>query len=289
MLSKPQNSITDKLRQDFALFLIKNFKHAGQATEDSLRLFFKRKDIPKNICGVLNFFGALEDVGEISWTDVSSLKTWLSGDEREVLFDALEAFEIKRNVALLLNAFVKIRKGIPRQNLSKAIEAIAWYLANLYDCESDNLKSEGRSIKKKKTNIEEVMIFLEEKIRKTNLSKPWTYRLERLIVAAGEVLSETETNNEEFEDPLPEDVIRCAAEICSRMTSLEEWVRPIDRRSELKVILISVVIICAPKISHFVTFEKKSTHNSYQYVRGGERPIADETSYNISRLILHYK
>lgn len=231
MLSKPQNSITDELRQDFALFLIKNFKHAGQATEDSLRFFFKRKDIPKNICGVLNFFGALEDVGEISWKDVSSLKTWLSSDEREVLFDDLEAFEIKRNVALLLDAFVKIRKGIPRQNLSKAIEAIALYLANLIDCELD--KSKVRLLRKSTTNIEEVVISLEEPIRETSLSEHWrpNYRLLLLIVAAGEVLSETETNNEEFQGPLPEDVIRCSAEICSSITSLEEWVRPINRRS----------------------------------------------------------
>ena len=223
MSSKPQNSITDKLREDFAALLIKNFRHAGKKTEDSLRLFFKRKGIPKNICGVLNFLSALEDVEVISWMNVSPLKTWLSATERKVLFDDFEEFEIKRNTTLLLDAIVKIRKRIPRQNLSKATEAIALNLANLNDCALDNLKSEGRSMRKSKTNIEEVMIFLEEKIRITNLSKPWTYRFGLLIVAAGELLSET--------DPLPKDVIRCAAEICSRMTSLDEWVRPIDRRS----------------------------------------------------------
>jgi len=228
MSSKPQNSITDKLRLDFAALLIENFWHAGKETEDSLRFFFKRKDIPKNVCGVLNFLSALEDVEEISWKNVSRLKTWLSATQRKVLFHDFEEFEIKRNVTLLLDAIVKIRKDSPRQNLSKATEAIALNLANLNDCALD--KSKVRLLRKSKTNIEEVMICLEEKIRKTSLSKP-NYRLALLIVAAGEVLSETETNNEEFEDPLPEDVIRCAAEICSRMTGLEEWVRPIDRRS----------------------------------------------------------
>ena len=247
MSSNSQNTITDELRQDFAALLIKNFSDLGEEAVDALRLFYKHKDIPKNVCGTFNFLSAVEDAGKISWTNVSSLKKWLSAIGREVLFDALEQFEIKRNVALLLDAFVKIRKGIniPRQNLLKKIQVNAWYLANLIDCESD--KSKVRTLRKPKKNIEEVMIFLEEQIRETNPSKPWTYRLALLIVAAGEVLSETETKTEEFTDPLPEEVIRCSAEICSKMTSLDEWVRSIDRRSLLKVILISVVIICALK------------------------------------------
>ena len=146
------------------------------------------------------------------------MKKWLSAIGRGVLVDALEEFELKKNVALLLDAFVRIRKGIPKQNLFENIEIIAGYLANLTDCELD--KSKVRSLRKSKKNIEEVMIFLEEQIRVTSLSKPWTYRLALLIVAAGEVLSETEIQNEEFVDPLPEEVARCSAEICSRMTSL---------------------------------------------------------------------
>ena len=65
------------------------------------------------------------------------MKKWLSAIGREVLVDALEEFEIKRNVALLLDAFVRIRKDIPRQNLFENIEAIAGYLANLTDSALD--------------------------------------------------------------------------------------------------------------------------------------------------------
>ena len=255
MSSNSQNTFTDELRQDFKALLIKIFSDLEKETVEALRLFYNDKDIPKNICGTFNFLTALEDAGKFSWTNVSSLKKWLSAIGRGVLVDALEEFEIKRNVALLLDAFVKIRKGIPRQNLFENIEVIAGYLANLTDCELD--KSKVRSLRKSKKNIEEVMIFLEEQIRETSLSKPWTYRLALLIVAAGEVLSETEIQNEEFTDLLPEEVARCSAEICSRMASLDEWVRPIDRRSLLKVILISVVIICALKNSYFVAFKKK--------------------------------
>ena len=232
--------------------LIKIFSDLEKEKIDALRFYYE-----EDICETFGFLTALLDAGKISWTNASSLKKVLSAIRREVLGDALEEFEIKRNVALLLDAFVRIRKGIPRQNLSENIETIAGYLANLTDCALD--KSKVRSLRKSKKNIEEVMILLEEQIRETNLSKTWTYRLALLIVAAGEVLSETETKNE---DPLPEEVARCSAEICSRVASLDEWVRPIDRRSLLKVILISVVIICALKISYFVTFKKKA-HNLF--------------------------
>ena len=230
MSSNSQHTITDELLQDFKALLIKNFSDLEKEKVDALRLFYNDKDIPKNIYGTFNFLTALEDAGKFSWKNVRSLKRALTSIREEVLVDALEGFEIKRNVALLLDAFVRIRKGIPRQNLFENIDTIAGYLANLItECELD--KRKVRSLRKSKTNIEEVMILLEELIRETNHSKPWTNRLALLTVIAGELLCETETNNKEFPEARPEDVSRCAAEICSRMTSLEEWVRPIDRRS----------------------------------------------------------
>ena len=247
MSSKPQNTITDDLRQDFMALLIKNFSDLEKEKEDALRLFYNDKDIPKNICGTFNFLTALEDAGKISWTNVSSLKKILNAIRREVLVDALEEFEIKRNVALLLDAFVRIRKDIPRQNLFENIEVIAGYLAKSTDDAMD--KSKVRSLRKSKKNIEEVIIVLKELIE-TNFSETWTNRLALLVVIAGELLTETEIKNEEFASPLPEAVMCCSSEICSRVTSLDEWVRPTNRCSYLKLILIiSVVIICSLKKS----------------------------------------
>ena len=255
MFCDSQSPIVSKLRKDFKAVLIKTFGELNNAEEGAV-WFYYDKTIPKNICETFRFLTTLEEAKEISWTNISSLKTALSNIKREDLVDDLENYAIKRNVALLLDTFVRIRKGIPRQNLFENIEIIAGYLANLTDCELD--KRKVRSLRKSKKNIEEVMIFLEEQIRETNLTKPWTYRLALLIVAAGEVLSETEIKNEEFTDPLPEEVIRCSAEICSRITSLNEWVRPIDRGSLLKVILISVIIIYALKLISFCNVKKNT-------------------------------
>ena len=229
MSSNAQNTITDELRQDFKAFVIKNFSYLEKEEVDALRFYYD-KDIPKNICGTFNILTALEDAGKISWTNVTSLKKWVKAIGREVLGDDLELFEIKRNFALLLDAFVRIRKGVPRQSLFEnqiKIEAIAGYLTNLTDCELD--KSKVRSLRKSKKNIEEVMMFSEEQVRETNLLKPRTNRLALLAVIAGELLSETElTNNEEFASLLPEDVMRCSYEICSSIKSLREWVRPLN-------------------------------------------------------------
>ena len=222
MSSKPQNSISDKLQQDFRALYIKILGKLEKDQLKELRYFYFGTPETYDLLSI-------EHAGKISWTDVSSLQEGLSAVGREDLADTLEEFEIKRNFALLLDAFARIRKGIPRQNLFKYIEAIAWYLAKLTDDALDKNKFKVKSLRKSKKSIEEVMISLKEKIE-TNLTEPWTKRLALLTVIAGELLSETETKND-FASSLPKAVMRCSAEICSGMTSLDEWVRPITRRS----------------------------------------------------------
>ena len=217
MSSKPQNTITDELQQDFRALYIKILSDLEKDQSKELRYFYF--GTPES-CDLLS----IEHAGKISWTNVSSLKKVLSAIRREVLRDALEEFEIKRNVALLLDAFVRIRKGIPRQNLFKYIEAIAGCLAKSTDDALDKNKFNVKSLRKSRKSIEEVLISLKEKIE-TNPTGPWTKKLALLTVIAGELLSETETKNEDFARSLPKAVMRCSSEICSGMTSLDEWVR----------------------------------------------------------------
>ena len=239
MSSKPQNTTSDKLRQDFRGLYIRIL--------DDLK---KRqsKNLPYVFFGTLQKGDllSLEEAGKISWTDVSSLKEGLSDVGRVDLANALEEYEIRKNLAVLLDAFARIRKEIPRQNFYEYIETIAGSPQNLLEyieaiarCLEmftgnalDKNKFKIRSLRKSENNIEEVMISLKEKIE-TNVTEPWTKRLMLLIVIAGELLSETETETEkeEFPRPLPEAVKRCSTEICSGITTLEEWVGPINRCS----------------------------------------------------------
>ena len=213
MSSKPQNTITDQLQQDFRALYIKILSDLEKDHSKELRYFYFGTPETYDLLSI-------EEAGKISWTDVSSLKEGLSAVGRQDLVETLEQFELKTNLALLLHAFVTIRRGIPRQNLfNKDIEAIAGCLANSTDDAFDKNKFKVRSLRKSKKSIEEVMISLKEKIE-TNLSEPWTKKLALLTVIVGELLSETD-----FAMSLPKAVLRCSAEICSAMASLDKWVR----------------------------------------------------------------
>ena len=205
MSSKPQNTITDQLQQDFRALYIKILSDLEKDQPKELRYFYFGTPETYDLLSI-------EDAGKISWTDVSSLKEGLSAVGRQDLVETLEEFELKTNLALLLHAFVTIRKGIPRQNLFKYIEAIAGWLANSTDDALDKNKFKVRSLRKSKKSIKEKI--------ETNLSEPWTKKLALLTVIAGELLSETD-----FAMSLPKAVLRCSAEICSAMASLDKWVR----------------------------------------------------------------
>ena len=227
-----RNSITDELRQEFRARYIETVREMVNDHLQQLAFFYFGKP---ETCNLLR----IEEAGKISWKNVRSLKKGLRVVGRDDLAKDWEEFETKRNLALLLNASPKIWKDIPRQNRFENVEAIL----NPHPANYALDKNTGRSLRKSKRSIEEVMISLKEQLE-TNLTEPWTKKLLLLIVNAGELLAKSETKNDEFASPLPEDVVRCSDEICSTIKSLGEWVRTRNRWSFLKTILISVVITC---------------------------------------------
>ena len=76
------------------------------------------------------------------------------------------------------------------------------------------------------------MIFVIDQIE-NKLSEPWATMLTEkklaiLTVIAGELLAETDTKNDL--GPRPQALMYSSAEICLRMTSLGQWVRPINHQ-----------------------------------------------------------
>ena len=209
-----RNIFTDELRQEFRARYIETLREMVNDHLQQLAFFYFGKP---ETCSLLR----IEEAGKISWTNVRSLKKGLRVVGRDDLAKDWEEFETQRNLALLLDASPKIRKDIPRQNRFEYVEG---------------------SLRKSKRGIEEVMISLKEKIE-TNLTEPWSEKLLLLIVNAVERLSKIETKNDEFTNPLAEDVMRCSNQICSTIKTLGKWVRPINRWGFLKTILLSVVII----------------------------------------------
>ena len=94
MFCDSQSPIVSKLRKDFKAVLIKTFLELNDKEEGAV-WFYYNKTIPKNICETFEFLTALEEAEEISWSNISSLKTALSNIKREDLVDDLENFGIK--------------------------------------------------------------------------------------------------------------------------------------------------------------------------------------------------
>ena len=86
------------------------------------------------------------------------------------------------------------------------------------------------------------MIFLIDQIE-NKFCEPWTTMLTEkklviLTVIAGELLAQTDTKNDL--GPRPQALMYSSAQICLRMTSLGQWVRPINHQCKLQIILIPV-------------------------------------------------
>ena len=90
------------------------------------------------------------------------------------------------------------------------------------------------------------MIFWIDQIE-NKFSEPWTTMLTEkklaiLTVIAGELMVETDTKNDL--GPRPQALMYSSAQICLRMTSLGQWVRPINHQCKLQIILITVSGTC---------------------------------------------
>ena len=222
MSSILRNSITDELRQEFRARYIATLREMENDHLQQLAFFYFGKPETSNLLRI-------EEAGKISWANVRSLKKGLKVVGRDDLAKYWEEFETLRNLALLLDASMpKIWKDIPRQHRFEYVEAILKpYPAN-YALDENT----GRSLRESKGSIEKVMISLKGQIE-TFLTEPCTKKLVLRLVDARDLISETETKNEEFPSLLPEDVMRCSSEICSRMRSLDEWVRSLNGWNDL--------------------------------------------------------
>lgn len=106
------------------------------------------------------------------------------------------------------------------------------------------------------------MILLIDQIE-NKFCEPWTTMLTEkklaiLTVIAGELLAETGTKNDL--GPRPQALMYSSAQICLRMTSLGQWVRPINHQCKLQIILIQCQELFT-KIRHFIAFPQCKIHN----------------------------
>ncbi|XP_068721583.1 uncharacterized protein [Montipora capricornis] len=229
MSSQSLNTLTYELRRDYKVVVINILNDLEERQQSLLRYYYSYhdEDILRNPG---NFLTSLERTGEISWTDVGSLKEFLRTFRMERLACRLEEYEMKRDLALLLNTYARKRQRLIQIQscLPKYIEDVAGYLGKIADGVLD--KTTVESLRKSKKNLQDLMNVLETKID-DKLSNSWS-KLALLIVIVGEIIAEPETGSEEY-GPKPEDLMSFAAEICSRLArqgTMEEFCHYVEEK-----------------------------------------------------------
>ena len=221
MSSQALNTIADELqRASYKAVLLQIVHGLEKQQQEELRFYYNGL-IPGETTGTLNILRSLENVGKISWMDVSSLKESLCVIGRNDLAETLTAYEIKRNLKVLLDIYASKRRRSEWQCYpSSSVELVAGRLVKATTEEMDQVAV--RSLLESRENIQEVLNGFEEEIER-ELSDPWD-KLTLLVIITGEAIVMA---NEEGR--LKPEVLKfCSTaaidKLCSRMMDLGTWV-----------------------------------------------------------------
>ncbi|XP_068691931.1 uncharacterized protein [Montipora foliosa] len=228
-MSTSLNTLADELQREYKLVLI-NINNDLKESEREDLWFGLAKQC--NQCIPRNPLSSLQRTGKISWTDVGSLKETLRAIHRDKLASDLEKYEMKRDLAILLDIYAKKRQGLNQKesclSAESMIEQVAEYLAKIADGVLD--KDTVESLRKSRKNLRGLMNDLGTGIDE-KLSNAWS-KLALRIVIVGEVIAETETTKEECGQN-PKVLKSFSTEICSTMkrpVSMEEFCQHVKQR-----------------------------------------------------------
>ena len=215
MSSPTLNTIASELQKAYKAALLRLFDSLENDQQLKLQFYYEGL-IPRGTDGALNILRSLEDVEEISWTDVSSLKEGLRVIQRLDLIKILTAFETERDLTLLLVDYAKKRQGSESRydQSASSIELLAKHLVKVLT-KGIFPGSKVRSLMKSRKNVQEVLFDFEEQIEKRQFANPWS-KLTFLVVIAGEVVAEVfmmSSIDEERQTGLKE-VLKICFEFC---------------------------------------------------------------------------
>ena len=229
MSSQIPNSIVGELQKAYKAALLRIVDNLNIEQQQKLQFYYEGL-IPREIDGALNILRSLEDVEEISWTDVDSLKKGLRAIQRLDLIEILTAFETQRDLKLFLVDYARKRQGSESRCYQSAssIELLAKHLVKVTTgIFTDGLNgSKVRSLIKSRKNVQEVLFDFEEQIEKKQIDNPWR-KLTFLAVIAGEVVAEVFMMSaiDEERQTDPKEVLRICFEFChTRLIKLGSWV-----------------------------------------------------------------
>ena len=225
--SQTPNTIPYELQKAYKATLLRVADNLERDQQEDLQFYYEGI-IPSGIDRAINILRSLESVGEISWTDVGSLKEGLRAIQRPDLIEVLTAFETRRDLALFIYDYARKRQGSESHCYQSAssIELLSKHLVDVTtEIFTDGLNnSKVRSLMKSRKNVREVLFDFEEQIVKKQVVKPWS-KLTCLVVIAGEVVAVVMPAIDEERQTEPKEVLRMCLEFCyTRLMKLGSWV-----------------------------------------------------------------
>lgn len=229
MSSQSLNTIADELQKAYKAALLQIVDNLENDQQGKLQFYYEGL-IPSGTNGVLNILRSLESVGEISWTDVGSLKEGLRAIQRLDLIEILTEFETRRDLTLFLDDYARKRQGSESRcyQSTSSIEPFANHLVKVTtEIFTDGLtNSKVRSLMKSRKNVREVLSDFEKQMVKKQVVNPWS-KLTFLVVIAGEVVAEVFMMPaiDEERQTEPKEVLKICFEFCyTRLMKLGNWV-----------------------------------------------------------------
>lgn len=225
MSSQILETAVNKLRGAYQAVLLQISYNLEKAQLQQLRFYYS-EFLALQDDEALRIFSSLQDADWLSWEDVTFLKEGLRAIQRLDLVQELTAFEIKRNLTILLGFYARKRRGLDSCRwLSGSVRLIGEYLVNLtMELHRNRLDftSGIRSIVELKKSVKKVWVEFEESVER-ELSLPWN-KLTFLVVIFGEILAFALMDEEDRSKDVIERLLSTVAEdLSGRMMKIGSW------------------------------------------------------------------
>ena len=227
MSSHHLEKLDAELQKAYNAVLLQIFDGLETDQQEKLHFYFTGR-ISRRTTGTLHVLRLLKDAGEISCLDVRSLKEAMREIQRSDLVKSLTAFEIKRDLIILLDFYARMRRGSESRSRSSSVELVARCLVNLMtEIAGDRFDvSNVRSLmmEPRTKSITKLLIDFEKEIE-CKMSDPWS-KLTCLVVIAGEIVAEALVSEEpRWETEVAKLCSTAADMLCTRMMKLGgSWV-----------------------------------------------------------------
>ncbi|XP_078359811.1 uncharacterized protein LOC144644236 [Oculina patagonica] len=209
--------MSDKFVQIYRAVLVQIARHLDKRQRKELQ-FLCIGLVPRRVKEVLTLFRSLEEVGKISWVDVTFLKKCLHDVGREDLVVKLTAFEVKRDLSILLNFYNKKKNELDSIYQTKMTNA-AKCLVQLMKCFQGSLDVRGM-LRTSGKNPEELWLrFASE----CDLQKMTWGTFSMLVAVAGEIIAVSSSQSGQTPDQAMELCITLADKLCHPMLQLGTW------------------------------------------------------------------